>query len=108
MTPDYALPPVTMLTAPSTYRAAEVQYNWLAVGAGFAVSVLAGRLATGQGERVLVVDRRPFVAGSAFDHLNAAGLPEDRYEPHIFVPTRAACSINCPALPIGDSTGIGC
>ncbi|MBC8050164.1 MAG: NAD(P)-binding protein, partial [Chitinophagales bacterium] len=33
-------------------------YDWLIVGAGFAGSILAERLAEERGERVLVIDRR--------------------------------------------------
>jgi UDP-galactopyranose mutase len=59
-------------------------FDWLIVGAGFAGSVLAERLASQRGERVLVVDRRPHIAGNAFDHYNDAGLLVHRYGPHIF------------------------
>ena len=59
-------------------------YDWLVVGAGFAGSVLAERLAAERGETVLVVDRRPHVGGNAYDHLNEAGLLVHRYGPHIF------------------------
>ncbi len=59
-------------------------YDWLVVGAGFAGAVLAERLASQRGERVLVIDRRPHVAGNAFDHLDAAGVLVHRYGPHIF------------------------
>ncbi|MFL5755159.1 MAG: UDP-galactopyranose mutase [Chloroflexota bacterium] len=59
-------------------------YDWLVVGAGFAGSVIAERIATELDERVLVVDRRPHVAGNAFDELDAAGNLVHRYGPHIF------------------------
>lgn len=59
-------------------------HDWLVVGAGFAGAVLAERLASQRGERVLVIDRRPHVAGNAFDHLDAAGVLVHRYGPHIF------------------------
>jgi len=59
-------------------------YDWLVVGAGFAGSVLAERLASQRGERVLVIDRRPHIAGNAYDHLDAAGVLVHRYGPHIF------------------------
>ncbi len=59
-------------------------YDWLIVGAGFAGSVLAERLANGRGDRVLVVDKRPHVGGNAYDHLDAAGILIHRYGPHIF------------------------
>lgn len=59
-------------------------HDWLVVGAGFAGSVLAERLASQRGERVLVIDRRPHIAGNAYDHLDAAGVLVHRYGPHIF------------------------
>ena len=54
------------------------------VGAGFAGSVLAERLASQLGKRVLVLDRRPHVGGNAFDELDASGILIHRYGPHIF------------------------
>lgn len=65
-------------------RSPAPEYDWLVVGAGFAGSVLAERLASERGERVLVIDRRPHIAGNAYDHLDAAGLLIHRYGPHIF------------------------
>jgi UDP-galactopyranose mutase len=59
-------------------------FDWLVVGAGFAGSVLAERLASQRNESVLVVDRRPHVAGNAFDHPDEAGVMIHRYGPHIF------------------------
>jgi UDP-galactopyranose mutase len=57
---------------------------WLVVGAGFAGSVMAERIASEFDERVLVVDRRPHVGGNAYDERDAAGLLVHRYGPHIF------------------------
>jgi UDP-galactopyranose mutase len=59
-------------------------YDWLIVGAGFAGSVLAERLASQRNERVLVVDRRPHVGGNAYDRYDEAGLLIHQYGPHIF------------------------
>ena len=59
-------------------------YDWVVVGAGFAGSVLAERLAVGRGERVLIIDRRPHIAGNAYDHLDDAGILIHQYGPHIF------------------------
>jgi UDP-galactopyranose mutase len=59
-------------------------YDYLVVGAGFAGSVMAERLAAGAGKRVLVIDRRDHVAGNAFDHLDDAGILIHQYGPHIF------------------------
>lgn len=59
-------------------------YDWLIVGAGFAGSVLAERLATQRGDKVLLIDKRPHIGGNAYDCLDDAGLLIHRYGPHIF------------------------
>ena len=59
-------------------------HDWMIVGAGFAGSVLAERIASQRGETVLVIDRRDHIAGNAHDHLDAAGILIHRYGPHIF------------------------
>lgn len=69
---------------PRGSRKARQRYDWLVVGAGFAGAVLAERLASVRGDTVLVVDRRPHVAGNAYDHLDEAGVLIHRYGPHIF------------------------
>ena len=56
----------------------------LVVGAGFAGSVIAERLASQAGRRVLVVDRRDHIGGNAFDRLDDAGVLVHQYGPHIF------------------------
>jgi UDP-galactopyranose mutase len=60
------------------------RYDYLVVGAGFAGSVMAERLAAGAGKRVLVIDRRPHIAGNAYDRLDDAGILIHQYGPHIF------------------------
>jgi UDP-galactopyranose mutase len=59
-------------------------FDWLIVGAGFAGSVLAERLASQRGEKVLLIDRRPHVGGNAYDRLDRAGILIHQYGPHIF------------------------
>jgi UDP-galactopyranose mutase len=59
-------------------------HDWLIVGAGFAGSVLAERIARIRSERVLIVDRRDHIGGNAYDEKNAAGILVHRYGPHIF------------------------
>jgi UDP-galactopyranose mutase len=60
------------------------RYDYLIVGAGFAGSVLAERLASQHGARVLLIDRRPHVGGNAYDEPNEAGILYHKYGPHIF------------------------
>jgi UDP-galactopyranose mutase len=59
-------------------------FDYLIVGAGFAGSVLAERLAAGLGKRVLLIDRRPHIGGNAYDHYDDQGILIHRYGPHIF------------------------
>jgi len=59
-------------------------YDYLVVGAGLAGATMAERLATQLDARVLVVDRRPHVAGNAHDPLDENGIRVHRYGPHIF------------------------
>jgi UDP-galactopyranose mutase len=61
-----------------------VVFDWLIVGAGFAGSVLAERLASQRGERVLVIDKRPHIGGNAYDRYDDAGILIHQYGPHIF------------------------
>jgi UDP-galactopyranose mutase len=55
----------------------------LIVGAGYAGSVVARELADA-GKRVLLIDRRPHIAGNAYDERDAHGVLVHRYGPHIF------------------------
>ena len=59
-------------------------YDWMIVGAGFAGSVLAERMASQRNETVLVIDKRDHIAGNAYDYHDAAGILVHRYGPHIF------------------------
>ena len=59
-------------------------FDYLIVGAGFAGSVLAERLARGLDLKVLVVDRRPHIGGNAYDCYDDAGVLIHPYGPHIF------------------------
>jgi UDP-galactopyranose mutase len=59
-------------------------YDYLIVGAGFAGSVLAERLARGSGKTVLLCDRREHIGGNAYDGHDEAGILIHKYGPHIF------------------------
>ena len=83
-------------------------FDYLIVGAGFAGSVLAERLAAGLNKRVLVVDRRPHIGGNAYDHYDETGVLIHRYGPHISTPTPSASSTTCRASPNGAPTNIAC
>lgn len=59
-------------------------FDYLIVGAGFAGSVLAERLARGSNKKVLICDKRPHIGGNAYDHYNEDGILVHKYGPHIF------------------------
>jgi UDP-galactopyranose mutase len=59
-------------------------FDYLIVGAGFAGSVLAERLASQLDKRVLVVEKRPHIGGNAYDRYDDAGVLIHPYGPHIF------------------------
>lgn len=59
-------------------------FDYLIVGAGFAGSVLAERLASQSGKKILIVDTRNHIGGNAYDHYNESGILVHKYGPHIF------------------------
>src|SRR5436853_6764653 len=60
------------------------RYDVLVVGAGYAGSVLAERLASQRGLSSLVIDRRDHIAGNAYDYVDEHGVLIHKYGPHIF------------------------
>jgi UDP-galactopyranose mutase len=59
-------------------------FDYLIVGAGFAGSVLAERLASQLNKKVLIIDRRNHIGGNAYDRYNNDGVLIHKYGPHIF------------------------
>src|SRR5205823_1277612 len=59
-------------------------FDYVIVGAGYAGSVLAERLASQLDKQVLIIDRRAHIAGNAFDRYDDAGILVHEYGPHIF------------------------
>ena len=59
-------------------------FDYLIIGAGFAGSVLAERLATEDDAKVLIVEKRNHIAGNAYDFYNDEGILIHKYGPHIF------------------------
>ncbi|MFL5810337.1 MAG: UDP-galactopyranose mutase [Flavisolibacter sp.] len=59
-------------------------FDYLIVGAGFAGSVLAERLANQANKKVLIIDKRDHIAGNAYDYYNNDGILIHKYGPHIF------------------------
>lgn len=59
-------------------------YDFLIVGAGFAGSVMAERIASQLDKKVLVVEKRHHIGGNAYDEYDDHGILVHRYGPHIF------------------------
>ncbi len=59
-------------------------YDYLIVGAGFAGSVLAERIANIAHKKVLIIDKRDHIGGNAYDYYNEQGILVHKYGPHIF------------------------
>jgi UDP-galactopyranose mutase len=59
-------------------------FDYVIVGAGFAGSVLAERLATQSKKKVLLIEKRNHIGGNAYDFYNQDGILIHKYGPHIF------------------------
>lgn len=59
-------------------------FDFLIVGAGFAGSVLAERLATQSHKKVLIIDKRNHIGGNTYDYYDEHGILVHKYGPHIF------------------------
>ena len=59
-------------------------FDYLIIGAGFAGSVLAERLASQLDASILIVDKRNHIGGNAYDCYDDAGILVHKYGPHIF------------------------
>lgn len=61
-----------------------MKFDWLIIGAGYSACVLAERIATQLGQRVLIVEKRNHIGGNAYDYYNEQGHLVHKYGPHIF------------------------
>ena len=59
-------------------------FDYLIVGAGLAGAVLAEKLASVSGKKVLIVDKRSHIGGNTYDYYNNDGVLVHKYGPHIF------------------------
>lgn len=61
-----------------------MKYDYLIVGAGFAGSVMAERIASQLNKKVLIVEKRNHIGGNAYDEFDKHGILVHKYGPHIF------------------------
>ncbi len=59
-------------------------FDTIIVGAGFAGSVLAERLASQQNKRILIIDKRQHIGGNCYDCFDDHGVLIHQYGPHLF------------------------
>ena len=76
-------------------------FDFLIVGAGFAGSVLAERLASQLGKSCLIVERRNHIGGNAYDRYDDAGVLVHNYGPHYFAQTPSESSTISISSPSG-------
>ena len=58
--------------------------DYIIVGAGFAGSVIAERIANVLNKKVIVIEKRNHIGGNCFDYRNKHGIIVHKYGPHIF------------------------
>jgi UDP-galactopyranose mutase len=61
-----------------------MKYDYMIVGAGFAGSVIAERIASQLNKKVIIIEKRNHIAGNAYDEFDEHGILIHRYGPHIF------------------------
>ncbi|MFZ1290713.1 MAG: UDP-galactopyranose mutase [Melioribacteraceae bacterium] len=61
-----------------------MKYDYLIVGAGFAGSVFAERIANQLNKKVLIVEKRNHIGGNAYDEYDEHRILVHKYGPHIF------------------------
>jgi len=59
-------------------------YDFVIVGAGFAGSVMAERLASQLNKKVLLIEKRSHIGGNAYDEYDENEILVHKYGPHIF------------------------
>lgn len=100
----------SLIRAASAADPGRTGFDYLIVGAGFAGSVLAERLASQLDCKVLLVDKRPHIGGNAHDCYDDNGVLVHPYGPHIFhtnstVPTSSS---TCPGSRSGARISTAC
>ena len=61
-----------------------MKFDYLIVGAGYSGCILAERIATQLGKKVLIVESRNHIGGNAYDYYDDNGVLVHKYGPHIF------------------------
>lgn len=59
-------------------------FDYIIIGAGFAGSVLAERIATQLNKRVLIIEKRNHIGGNCYDEKDVNNILIHKYGPHLF------------------------
>ena len=59
------------------------EYDYIAVGAGLAGSIIARRLAEDRNKRILILERRDHLGGNTYDFKDDHGIRAQKYGPHV-------------------------
>jgi len=59
-------------------------FDFIVIGAGFAGSVLAERIANRLNKKVLVIEKRNHIGGNCYDYRSETGIIVHKYGPHLF------------------------
>lgn len=60
-------------------------FDYVVIGSGFCGSVIARKIAEELGKKVLLLEKRPQIAGNMYDYPNEYGIMIQKYGPHTFV-----------------------
>jgi len=59
-------------------------FDFIVVGAGFAGTVIAERIANVLNKKVLIIEKRDHIGGNCYDYRNKDGIIIHKYGPHLF------------------------
>jgi UDP-galactopyranose mutase len=59
-------------------------FDYIIIGAGFAGSVIAERIAHVLNKKVLIIEKRNHIGGNCYDYKNKNGILVHKYGPHLF------------------------
>lgn len=62
----------------------KILFDYIVIGAGFAGTVIAERIARVNNKKVLLIEKRNHIGGNAYDTYDRSGLLVHQYGPHIF------------------------
>jgi UDP-galactopyranose mutase len=59
-------------------------FDYIIIGAGYAGSVMAERIATQENKKVLIIEKRNHIGGNSYDFKDVNNILIHKYGPHLF------------------------